>query len=535
MSTMPWLFDANGEIGYGSTRFPDFPTCRDRLAHMDRLGIARSLVWSCQGRDQNPPTGNRRLLAELDTLTPFERRRLVPSLVISPSMLYEKGGVDDLVSMMQNGVHALWTFPTKLRHRLQHLEPILERVQSLRPTLMVDVSKTTDDRDLLALAERFPNMRIVCMFGMWPHLFCMSLIHVLRHTDNVLIDSSWLHSGGTLEMIVRKFGSDRIVFATGWKSHNGASIAHLLAAEVDEDVREDIAHRNLERLLQLEPTESVVPAIEIDSDRGDVWASWLAGRPLGVELMDAHAHLGPLSAWFKEDGRPESEVAALLQHMDRLGIRTAFVSSSEALFSNPVEGNRSLEETLSPHGDRFRGYYSYNPVYAELLDGQLEECFARPFWAGLKLLCDYWQVPVTHPDLEPAYAFANAHRLPILLHTWEGACDSPAMLTDIARRYPEARFLLGHSGGTDQGRREAIKLAKDHPNVYLEWCGGFCSSILWEDAIAQVGSDRVVFGTDALGHSIDWELGRLLSLDLPTKAILPILGDNMRGIIMSRT
>jgi len=49
-----------------------------------------------------------------------------------------------------------------------------------------------------------------------------------------------------------------------------------------------------------------------------------------------------------------------------------------------------------------------------------------------------------------------------------------------------------------------------------------------------VGSDRVVFGTDALGHSIDWELGRLVSLDLPPASILPILGDNLRRILKAR-
>jgi hypothetical protein len=41
-------------------------------------------------------------------------------------------------------------------------------------------------------------------------------------------------------------------------------------------------------------------------------------------------------------------------------------------------------------------------------------------------------------------------------------------------------------------------------------------------------------GTDAMAHEINWELARLLSLDVSDKVLIPILGGNMRRILAMR-
>jgi hypothetical protein len=127
-----------------------------------------------------------------------------------------------------------------------------------------------------------------------------------------------------------------------------------------------------------------------------------------------------------------------------------------------------------------------------------------------------------------------AHLLAILLHTWDGPYSQPGMLQDIVKRFPEAVFLLGHSGGGETGRLEAEELAVANPNVYLEWCGSFCCSKPFEETLRRVSPRQVVFGTDAAPHSPAWELGRLLSLDLPDETLIPILGANMRKILDGR-
>lgn len=108
------------------------------------------------------------------------------------------------------------------------------------------------------------------------------------------------------------------------------------------------------------------------------------------------------------------------------------------------------------------------------------------------------------------------------------------MIDGLAKWYPNVAFILGHSGGTCQGREEAEQMGEKHRYVYLEWCGSFCSAHSWINIINIVGPRKIVFGTDAMPHSIYWELGRLLSLDVPDSVIRPILGENMRRILAQR-
>ncbi len=534
MSQRPTWFDANGQVGCGRRETPEFRTPLERLPHMDRLGIDRSLVWSTQARDHHASVGNRRLLAELDALPPAQRRRFEPSLLISPVMLYERGAAEELVEQVRaRNIRALRAFPAAQQYRLPHLEELLERLRLLKPVLFVNIPDQSSEQELLDLADRFKQMPIVCMCGMWPQIFNWSLLHVLARRTNVLLDNSWHHTAGTVERIVAEYGSGRMVFATGNKSHNGAAMAHVLGADISDAQRHDIAHGNLERLLGLSPT-SAADACRRPPSRNEYWQKVLDGGKLGLKILDAHGHVGASGIWPMLDQESPRQIDSALRAMDRAGIQTIIVSETEALYSAPVAGNLNLERKAAATDGRVLGYFAFNPIYADRLAPMLDECFSRKFFVGIKFLCDYWNVKVTDPRLEPAMAFANKRRLPILVHTWDGPCDSPAMLADIVGRFPDATFLLGHSGGGDAGRREAVELAKANPNVYLEWCGSFCSGISWEWTIEQVGNGRVVFGTDAFGHDLSWELGRFLSLDLPEKTLRPILGENMRKILARR-
>jgi len=153
---------------------------------------------------------------------------------------------------------------------------------------------------------------------------------------------------------------------------------------------------------------------------------------------------------------------------------------------------------------------------------------------SFKILCSYWRIPCTDKGFKPMWEYAQQHRLPVLMHTWSDPFNSPAMFRDLLREYPDVSFLFGHSGGVDAGRREMEELAVEHPNAYMEWCGSFCSTILWEETLRKVPPRQIVFGSDAMPHSLVWELGRLLSIEVPDPVIQPLLGGNMRRILGRR-
>ncbi len=525
------LFDVNASVGKSCTGVPEFATLRERLAHMDRLGIRRAVVWNTESRSDNVTQANAGLRAELARLPSAQRRRFIPAFTISPLLQYERGGMETLRRNLADMAPACLRFtPGLIAIKLGQLEPVIRALRDLRPALIMGQGDA-DVQDVLAFTELFPDLRLVLTETMWPRQ--QHVLDLMRQRPNILMDISWLHVWGGIELMVKHCGASRILFGLGAKAHGGAAIAALAQAGISATDRELIAHGNLERLLGCAPEPAGArPAPAAKSHV--LWRRLLNRQPLGVDVVDAHGHLGGSGGYVLEENDIAWQIPLALAAMRRLGIRTMIHSSLRALLGQPRQGNDELERLIAPYAGRLLGYVAFNPYYAGELVPRLDRYFAGRTFVGFKILCDYWKLPLTDKGFAPMWEFANRRRLPILIHTWGSRFDGPALLKDIVRQYPEASFLLGHTGGDSPGRAEAEALALENPNVYLEWCGSFCSSVLWEDTLQKISPRQVVFGTDAVAHGIPWELGRLLSLDVPDNLLVPILGANLRRILARR-
>ncbi len=528
MHKAPVLIDVNGSFGKSATGISEFPEIRDRLAFMNRLGIGKALVWNAESRQNHALSSNGKMIDEI-ARTPNARGRIIPALSVSGLMQYERNGIRTLKQQMIAGeTRALRFVNVFNRLSLCQLEPVIRGIAGLKPFIVMRYDESTSE-DILEFTAMFPKIPVVLTEVMWGP--CIIVFDLMRRRKNILVDNSWLHSNGAVELVVEQFGAERLVFGTGYKAHGGAAIAQLIRADITEHERQLGLHGNLERLLGLRSATKVEPLPEakpVDS----LWGRCLAGKPLGVDIVDAHFHLGPSGGYVLKNQEERSQVQPALKTMDSLGIRTVLVSGLQSLMGESVAGNDLLEKVLLPHAARFQGYLGFNPFYADGLVRNFDRYFAGPFFAGFKTLCAYWGVKTNDPRFEPMWAYANRHRLPILNHTW--GAEDVGLLRDVVKKYSQAHFLIGHSGGTEDGRREAEALAQGNPNVYLEWCGSFCNTVAWEQTLQKVNCHQVVFGTDAMAHDIYWELGRLLSLDMPDEIVVPILGENMRRILALR-
>lgn len=524
------LFDVNASVGKSCTGVPEFATLRERLAHMDRLGVGRAVVWNTESRSDNVTQANAVLRAELARLPAKQRRRLIPAFTISPLLQYEQGGVEHLRRNLADLAPACLRFtPGLTAFKLGQLEPVIRGMRARNPVLIMGQGDA-DAQDVLAFTEMFPALRLVLTETMWPRQ--QYVLDLMRQRQNILMEISCLHVWGGIEVMIKHCDASRILLGLGPKSHGAAAIAALAQAGISEADRELIAHGNLDRLLGCAADHACArPPV---SKSRVFWNRLLNRQPLGVDVVDAHGHLGASGGYVLEENDIVRQIPMTLAEMKRLGIRTMINSSMNALLGQARPGNDELERLLAPHAGRLLGYVGFNPYYAKELLPRLDHYFAGRVFVGFKILCDYWKLPVTDKGFTFMWEYASRRRLPVLIHTWNSGYNSPAMLKEIVGRYPEISFLLGHSGGGDQGRAEAEALALENPNVYLEWCGSFCSTTLWEDTLKKINPRQVVFGTDAVVHGIPWELGRLLSLDVPDKTLVPILGANMRRILARR-
>jgi uncharacterized protein len=237
---------------------------------------------------------------------------------------------------------------------------------------------------------------------------------------------------------------------------------------------------------------------------------WEQGKSASCPIYDMHGHMGPFhSIYF-----PRGDAPAMVRTMDEAGVRLLVFSHHGALQS-PDLGNRLSIEAVRQFPDRLRAYCVINPNYPENVAQELagfDDLFPEVY-VGFKFLSDYHRIALTDPGYAPALEIADQRALPVLMHTWGGSrYDGPQEVRGVAERYPNARFLLGHSchGEWDA----AVQLARDFPNLYLELTAVFDDRGVIEAFVNGAGSDRMLFGTDLPWFDPHHAVGVLMNADI---------------------
>lgn len=253
---------------------------------------------------------------------------------------------------------------------------------------------------------------------------------------------------------------------------------------------------------------------------------WEHGRTERCPVIDMHGHMGK----FRGIYFPRAETDDMIGTLDECGVRMLVFCHHDALFA-PDVGNRGNEEAVRAYPDRLRAYLGLNPNHPAQMARDLAAFDRnRDVYVGLKILAGYHGVPWDAPAYEAAWRFANERKLLVLAHTWGGsACDGPAQVRKAAERYPELKLLCGHSlyGAWD----EAIAIAQEYPNVYLE-----LTAVLYPrgpvERFVEAGlSGRLLFGTDLPWFDPLQGIGSILSAEMTDEDRHKILHRNAETLL----
>jgi predicted TIM-barrel fold metal-dependent hydrolase len=248
----------------------------------------------------------------------------------------------------------------------------------------------------------------------------------------------------------------------------------------------------------------------------------LAGLPLGVEVIDCHAHVGPSRALDRD-----TSVEAMLGLMDAIGVTRSAISGF--MFGTGVRletMNDWVAEFVRAHPERFLGLCYLNPRDPEFLEPEMARCFDELGFAGFKLHIDWNGVAYDASAYEPVYRFAAERQVPILAHTWGDS--AVRQLASAARANPSVPFLAGHSGAGDVSI--SIEEARRTPNLFLELAYSAGTPWVVERFVREVGADRIVWGSDSILFAQSHQIAKVAFADLSEWDKAAIFGGNARRI-----
>ncbi len=236
-------------------------------------------------------------------------------------------------------------------------------------------------------------------------------------------------------------------------------------------------------------------------DLASLTAPWVAQmRELvpGIELFDAHTHLGRNDP----DGMKQTP-EELLAGLSEAGAVGAFTFAMHEPDGYPPANDAVLAATAQS-GGRLVPFCRVSPNTGDAPQEALRALDAGA--KGIKLHPRAEQFTLDHPAVRELAAIAAERRLPVLVHAGRGIPALGAHLVALAGEFPAARFILAHAGITDLAW--IWKVAPDHPNLLFDtswWIGPDLQALF-----SLVAPGQIVFASDApYGHTLTSSISQL--------------------------
>ncbi len=252
-----------------------------------------------------------------------------------------------------------------------------------------------------------------------------------------------------------------------------------------------------------------------------IWEWTQQKIPEGVEVFDAHAHIGA-----DVDGRTMT-ADGMRERMLQAGVSRSIVfplndPNARDDFSGP---NDALWSANEEYPDLFVPFFRLNPH----LDYEKEfgRCIERGF-EGLKLHPVSQAFELDDPKVVRLLGMAAEADLPVLIHAGFAMQRIVEPLLPTVEAHPELRLILGHAAMIEV--LEATRVFSDHPNVLFE-----TSVVGLRDLyvlFSNLDSSRICFGSDIpygdLPSTLYAALAAADAAGVEDEELPGILSDNIR-------
>ncbi len=252
-----------------------------------------------------------------------------------------------------------------------------------------------------------------------------------------------------------------------------------------------------------------------------VW-EWVRGKiPAGLEVFDAHAHIGA-----DMDGRT----------MTAGGMRERMLAASvgkSIVF--PLNDPNARDDYSGPNDVVWAAYEEFPDFFVPFFrlnphrdyEREFERCLARGFM-GLKLHPLSQDFELDDERVVRLLGMAAQADLPVLIHTGFAMQRVVEPLLPTVEAHPGLRLILGHSAMIEV--LEAVRAFADHPNVLFE-----TSVVSAKDLYVLFSSldcGRICYGSDIpygdIPSTLHATLAAAEAAGVPDKQLPGVLSDNIR-------
>jgi predicted TIM-barrel fold metal-dependent hydrolase len=217
--------------------------------------------------------------------------------------------------------------------------------------------------------------------------------------------------------------------------------------------------------------------------------------------------------------------------MDQFSIRCSVnLGSARNLLGASVEEMQKARREYEVSEGRLYYCGFFDPRRSKEDLGVLTKVVGWEGFRGIKIHPSFNKVSADDKRYQAVWEFARDHDLPIVAHTWSASSYNPVQILStpdkfepFAGKYPSVRFVLAHSGGRGEGRREAVRMAKQHANVFMDFGGDIYCRRYFEDLEKEGVLGKILFGTDYPWIDHRSHLTRVYMAGIPTQAKKDVL------------
>ena len=182
--------------------------------------------------------------------------------------------------------------------------------------------------------------------------------------------------------------------------------------------------------------------------------------------------------------------------------------------------NDVAHQATQRYNGRLFGMAFVNPGFQKESLDEVERCVKEYGFVGVKLYHQYFMDnPIQYPLVEKCIDLD----IPILMHCChimdpatkarQPRNSDGVNMANIANRYPEATFIMGHIGGGGDWQW-SLKAIADTPNVFADTGGSVMDRTQLEEAVGYIGANRILFASDGTwDNCVAKILGSNISVD----------------------